>query len=233
MVFWIAILVGALFVWLAVRMGFYETWVLLFNIIVSLYVAIFAAPIVAALAPTPEGAASYGMALSMAVLGGGSFALLQGLSYVFLTGQYSVPFPRVFDILLSGVLGFFAGFLALSFVALALATTPLAENKIMADIVTSQKAQVLNVSCVSWWCDRIRFFAGPAERTTQAAVQRLLDESKPKPAVRKETTDANRPAAPTPPEEKAGPPADNEATTRTKADSPPRQILRRRTLPVE
>jgi hypothetical protein len=233
MVFWIAILVGVLFVWLAVRMGFYETWVLLFNIIVAMYLAIFAAPIVAELAPTPGGASSYGMALSMALLGGGSFALLQGLSYVFLTGQYNVPFPRVFDILLSGVLGFFAGFLVLSFVALALATTPLAENKIVADIVTNQKAQVLNVSCISWWCDRIRFFTGPADQRTQAAVQRLLDESKPKPAAPSEPSDANQPPAPAPAEKKARPPADDNAATRTKADSPPRQVLRRRTLPVE
>jgi hypothetical protein len=233
MVFWIAILVGALFVWLAVRMGFYETWVLLFNIIVSMYLAIFAAPMIAALAPTPEGAASYGMALSMALLGGGSFALLQGLSYVFLTGQYSVPFPRVFDIVFSGLLGFLAGFLVFSFVALVLATTPLAENEIVTGVGLGRQSQQINITCISRCCDFVHSCAGPADRTTQAAVQRLFDESRPQPAASKETTDANQPPAPAPPEKKAGPPADDNATPRTKADSPPRQVLPRRTLPVE
>lgn len=233
MVFWIAILVGVLFVWLAVRMRFYETWVLLFNIIVSIYLAIFAAPIVAALAPTPGGAASYGMALSMALLGGGCFALLQGLSYVFLTGQFSIPFPRVFDIVFSGLLGFFAGFLVLSFVALVLATTPLAENEIIADIGMSQKAQAVNLSCISWWCDRIHFFTGPADRPTQAAVQRLLDESKPKPVAVREPLDANQPALPASPQDQTRPPAHEDPAPETKAASPPRRALPRRVVPVE
>ena len=67
----------------------------------------------------------------MTVLAGGCFALLQGLSFVFLTGQFHIPFPRVFDIVLSGVLGFAAGFLIVSFVAVVLTTTPLAEHKIV------------------------------------------------------------------------------------------------------
>ena len=49
MVFWIAILVGVLFAWLGVRLGFYETWILCFNVIVSIYVAIFLAPFVSLL----------------------------------------------------------------------------------------------------------------------------------------------------------------------------------------
>ena len=129
MMFWIAILAGALFIWLAVRMGFYETWVLFFNIVVSIYVSVFLTPILAEFAPAPTGASSYHTALCMIVLAGGCFALLQGLSFVFLTGQYHIPFPRVFDVVFSGVLGFVTGFLTLSFVALVLTTTPLAESQ--------------------------------------------------------------------------------------------------------
>jgi hypothetical protein len=233
MVFWIAILAGVLFVWLAVRMGFYETWVLLFNIIVSMYLAIFGAPIIAELAPTPGGAASYGMALSMALLGGGSFALLQGLSYVFLTGQYTVPFPRVFDIVFSGLLGFLAGFLVLSFVALVLATTPLADNKIVDGVGLGRKAQQVNISCISRCCDVIHSFAGPADRATQAAVQHLLDASKPQPAAAQAPADTNQPAATAPAEKRVRPPADDNPATATKEASPPRHSLPRRTLPVE
>ncbi len=131
MIFWIAILAGVLFVWLAIRMGFYETWALFFNTVVSIYVSVFLAPMLIEFVPAPSGAASYHVALCLIVLAGGVFALLQGLSYVFLTGQFHIPFPRVFDIVLSGVLGFATGFLLLSFLALVLTTTPLAENKIV------------------------------------------------------------------------------------------------------
>jgi hypothetical protein len=183
MMFWIAILAGVLFVWLAVRVGFYETWVLFFNIVIAIYVSVFLAPLLAELAPAPSGAASYHVALCMTVLAGGCFALLQGLSFVFLTGQYHIPFPRVFDIVLSGVLGFAAGFLTLSFVALVLTMTPLAENKI-AGIFGLSKASPShttvgnpNLACITRCCDLIHSCAGfhDAGNTTEAAIQKLLE----------------------------------------------------------
>ncbi|OHB64096.1 MAG: hypothetical protein A2Y76_06295 [Planctomycetes bacterium RBG_13_60_9] len=179
MVFWIAILAGVLFIWLAVRMGFYETWVLLFNIVVSVYLAIFLAPILVELAPVTGNAASYSMAISMVVLAGGCFASLQGLSYVFLTGQFSIPFPRIFDVLLSGLLGFLAGFLVLSFAALVLTTTPLTEYKIVNSLGLSRQSQKANLSCIAWCCDTIHSFARfeAGALATQAAVQRLLEAS--------------------------------------------------------
>ncbi len=192
MVFWIAILVGALFVWLAVRMGFYETWVLLFNVIISMYIAIFLAPIVSELAPAPGGASSYGMALSMVLLAGGCFAVLHGLSYVFLTGQFSIPFPRMLDVVFSGILGFVAGFLVLSFLALVLATTPLADNSIVAGIGLGGSSQQTNISCIARCCDLVHSFAGPGDRTTRAAVQRLLDPAGHRPGA-DNSADANEP----------------------------------------
>lgn len=177
MVFWIAILVGGLFVWLGVRIGFYETWVLCFNIIVSVYLAIFLAPTVVEFAPGTGGFSSYCMALSMVVLAGGCFAILQGLSFVFLTGQFNIPFPQVFDIVLSGLLGFVAGFLALSFVALVITTTPLAEHGMVRGIGLNTQSQKTNLSTIAWCCDLVHSFAEPEaeDQATQAAVERLLE----------------------------------------------------------
>jgi len=197
MVFWIAILTGVLFVWLAVRLGFYATWVLLFNILISIYVAIFLAPLVVDIAPVGGGAASYGMALSMIVLAGGCFAILHGLSYVFLTGQFNIPFPRIFDILLSGVLGFVAGFLILSFAAIILTTTPLAQQKIVSSIGFNEPSQRANISCVAWCCDLIHAVAGfeGGKETTGTAIHRLLEVQRDLNSSREERKpDANEPA---------------------------------------
>jgi hypothetical protein len=197
MVFWIAILVGVLFVWLAVRMGFYDTWSLLFNVVVSIYVAIFLAPLVARLAPASGGASPYGMALSMIVLSGGCFAILYGLSYVFLTGQFSVRFPRFFDILLAGALGFVAGFLILSFAALVIATTPLARHKLVGSIGFSRQSQRPNIACIAWCCDLVHAVARfePSDNATQAAVERLLEKAKEiSPPSNPPQADTNEPA---------------------------------------
>ncbi|MBN2130377.1 MAG: CvpA family protein, partial [Sedimentisphaerales bacterium] len=196
MVFWIAILIGVLFAWLGVRLGFYETWILCFNVIVSIYVAIFLAPLVVDFAPGTGQAAVYCTALSLIVLAGGCFAILQGTAYVCLTGQFNIPFPRVFDILFSGLLGFVAGFLVLSFVAIVLTTTPLAEHSIVGTIGFTAEAQSPNIACLARGCDLIHAFAGSASsgRTPEEAVHLLLTarrENDPNSAG--ERADANKP----------------------------------------
>jgi len=195
MMFWIAILAGALFVWLAVRMGFYETWVLFFNIVVSIYVSVFLTPTLAEFAPAPGGASSYHTALCMIVLAGGCFALLQGTSFVFLTGQFHIPFPRVFDVVFSGVVGFVAGFLVLSFVALVLTTTPLARHNVVGVLGLDQQSRTANLVCITRSCDLIHFFAASDDGgdTPQAALQRLLQMNTAHPDPGRRPPDTNEP----------------------------------------
>ena len=97
MVFWASILARGVFAWLAIRMGFYETWTMLFNIVISIYVAIFLTPAIVDVAPA-AGDTSYGNALTLAVTATGVFLVLHGISYVFLTGQFNVSFPKIFDL---------------------------------------------------------------------------------------------------------------------------------------
>ncbi|HON93507.1 MAG TPA: CvpA family protein [Sedimentisphaerales bacterium] len=177
MVFWIAVLTGALFVWLAVRRGFYESWALLFNVLVSIYISVFLAPTVARFVPMPGGAA-WCMALSMLVLAGGTFAILHGLTWVFLTGQFSIRFPSLFDVVCSGILGFVAGFLILSFAALALSTTPLAQHKIVTTLGLGRDGQKANVAGLARGLDLIHTVARFADSdTSHAAITKLLDTS--------------------------------------------------------
>jgi hypothetical protein len=175
MAFWIAILGGTLFVWLAVHLGLYETWALLFNVVVSVYVAVFLAPSLAPLTP----ASPYRMALSLLVIGGGLFALLQGLSFVFLTGQFSVRFSRLFDVVAAGVLGFATGFLIFSFLGLAFATTPLAQRGFVGRIGFNPEAQELNLAGVAWSCQRVHMLTGSegTDNAAQTAVERILQEA--------------------------------------------------------
>ena len=59
MVFWLAVLVGALFAWIAVQIGFYATWIMFFNLVLSAYVGMFLTPVVITMVPaateTPYG----------------------------------------------------------------------------------------------------------------------------------------------------------------------------------
>ncbi|MHC4430730.1 MAG: CvpA family protein [Planctomycetota bacterium] len=173
MVFWASILAGGFFAWLAIRMGFYETWTMLFNIVISVYTAVFLAPAIADIAPA-AGDTAYGTALSLAVTATGVFLILHGISYVFLTGQFKVSFAKVFDLVLAGVLGFLAGCLVFSFAAFVIAATPISQNSVANRLGFNGRSQRSNMAYICWWCDAVDLVASSPGRTTTS--KQILDE---------------------------------------------------------
>lgn len=155
MVFWIGILAGITFVFLAIKTGFFETWAMLFNIVISVYLGIFLRPMIVELFPT-AGSTVYGNTLTILAAAGGAFAILHSTSYIFFTGQFNVPFPKVLDFLGSAFLGFLAGLLVWSFVMLLICTSPISQNNtIKAMGLSTEEFQQSNASYLVWWCDVI------------------------------------------------------------------------------
>ncbi len=120
MIFWAGILVGVCFAWFTSKMGFYQTWAMVFNIVISIYVAIFLAPVIADAVPAATDTA-YGYALILIAVAIGTLVTLQGITYALFTGQFIATFPRVFNTVGGGILGFlgrisyleFCGFIGL------------------------------------------------------------------------------------------------------------------------
>ncbi|MHC4726569.1 MAG: CvpA family protein [Planctomycetota bacterium] len=178
MVFWLGILTGGLFIWFAIKIGFYEMLAMLFNIVISIYVAIFLAPVI--LETVPEaGDIPCCNAFAMAVLGIGTFFILYGITYVFLTGQFKVSFPKLFDILFTGVLGFLAGFLVLSFAALVITITPISQNRYVKQVGFDRNSQQANISYICWWCDLVNSIVSSPDTkiTSKQAVEHLLSDT--------------------------------------------------------
>ena len=162
MIFWIGILVGAAFAWLSVRTGFLEAWARLFNIVIAVYVAVFSTiAIVEAIPATGE--TVYGYCLTMAATATGCFALLSGITYVFLTGQFKVNFPKAFDVLGAGVIGFVTGLLAWSFFVLLLSVTPLDRSDWTRSIGVGSETQHAHIKYTSWWCDLVGGVTMPSD----------------------------------------------------------------------
>ena len=185
MVFWLSILAGGLFAWLAIKIGFYDMWAILFNIVISVYVAVFLTPVILDIIPA-AGETSYGNAMTLAATSIGTFLILHGISYILLTGQFRVPFPRVFDILFTGMLGFLAGVLISSFAALMVTATPISRNRFVSEVGFNRQSQQANISYICWWCDLVNSIVSSSdtEITSKQNIDQLLNTSQPK-ATRK------------------------------------------------
>jgi uncharacterized membrane protein required for colicin V production len=187
MVFWISILVGALFAWLAVKSGFYESWAMLFNIVISVYLAVVCTPVIIEIIPASKDT-PYGNALCLIAAGIGCFMVLHGISYTCLTGQFKMIFPKAFDIVLAGMLGFLSGFLVLSFAVLVFTAMPISQNQFLTELGLSKESQQANISYVAWWCDKVNSFVVTQGNNDapQQAIKSLLDSAtKPQPGSNK------------------------------------------------
>jgi hypothetical protein len=174
------ILVSGLFACFAIKKGFYEMWALGFNIIISIYVAVSLGQVVAEIVPT--GDVAYSKTLTVLATAVVCFLILNGISYTFITGQFSIPFPKIFDVVGAGLFGFLAGFLVWSFASLLIMTTPITKNTFVKEIGFDTKVQQTNISYVSWWCDTVNKIVSSqgSKQTTQQTINWLLESNKPK-----------------------------------------------------
>jgi hypothetical protein len=170
MTFWIGILIAAGFAASAVKLGLYQAWTTLFNVVIAVYVGVNLGPAIETFVPAASG--QYGRTLAVLAAGLGTFLVLHGISYTFLIGQFEVTFPRGFNKLLSPLLGFLAGFLVCSFAVLVFCTTPFCQNASVKDAGLDSKnfEEAKMQQYLVWWCNLVDKFAASGESNTDAEV---------------------------------------------------------------
>jgi hypothetical protein len=181
MLFWMAVLTGALFAWIAVEIGFYATWIMLFNLVLSAYVAIFLSPVIIANIPAAT-STPYGYALILISTASATLLIAYGICYACLSGELRAEFPRVFDNIAAGLLGFLSGFLVWSFVSFSVCLTPLTEISAFKTLGFEGPSQTTNTSYLCWWCDLVHaaVASSDTELTSEEAVSMLLAKAKPR-----------------------------------------------------
>ena len=198
MAFWIGILVAAAFARFMMSKGFYETWAIFFNILIAVYLAVYLRPVIVDIAAL--GDMPYSNAITMIGTAVGVFLVLHGVSYTFVTGQLSIPFPKVLDTVGSGFLGFLGGLLIWSFVTLLVSITPVYQSGFVKSIgFDSSKFERGDVSYISWWCNLVnRAVSSESDRIAgEETISELVASAK-KPA-RVEPREQPEPEKPTEP----------------------------------
>ncbi len=187
MVFWLAVLVGGLFAWMAVKVGFYATWIMFFHVLLAVYMAIFLTPIIVVSVPATT-MIPFGHALTLVTVAVATLLIGYGTCYACLSGRLNIPFPQVMDNTAAGVLGFLNGFLILSFASFAFAMTPLSQAGLCKTLGFDAPSQTANTAYVCWWCNQFHAMVAPwgNDRTSQQAVEELLAKVSP-PAAKPET----------------------------------------------
>ncbi len=130
MLFWFAIIVGLLFAWLGIRMGFYMVFQSFFNVLIAIYLGVMTTPWLIGLVPE-LGGSGYNTAACVLGIALVVFIILQTITACFLTGISDVEFPGIFDNVGAGTFGFILGYVAVSFVLFVIYIMPVSRMKYM------------------------------------------------------------------------------------------------------
>jgi hypothetical protein len=187
--FLLGILIAVLFAFSAKKMGFYHTWTMLFNLIVAVYLAIRLGPFLDDFLPAFI-SVQYSKSFALLAIGTGAFLILQGVAYTMLIGQFEITFPRIVNILGSGLLGFLAGFLVWSFATFTFYTTPLSQSQSVKEIGFDAKTfeEAKTQPYLVWWCNFLDKFI--ASGNNPDSVEKTIKDILIKPA-NKAIADAN------------------------------------------
>jgi hypothetical protein len=181
MIFWLAIFAGGMFAWIGVRTGFFATWIMFFHLVLAACVSIFLTPWVVAGVPAATSVYGYGYALTLMSIAVATLFIAYGTCYACLSGRLEMAFPRFFDTIVAGLLGFLSGFLVSSFLVLVFFLMPVSQLDFFKRLGFDTSAQETNTSFICWWCDGLHWFISPLcdESTSLQAIDLLMAKASP------------------------------------------------------
>ena len=163
-----------------------------------------------------------------------------GMCYACLSGQLQAVFPKAFDNIGAGILGFLTGFLVCSFVAFAVALTPVAKIDVIKGLELGSQSPGTGrcISYVCLWCDKLHSLvasSGAPLRTSEEATKWLLTKSGAVPApVAPRSPELGEPAeGPSPPEREPAKPAKPGRATAAKGMARPEGVKEQAPEPAE
>lgn len=171
MVFWIGILLSVVFAYAVVKFGFYETWIILFNSVIAIYLAITLRSAIINTIPAAAGDMPYGNALTILATAVVLFLIMQSIAYILFTSQFTILFPKILEILGSAFLGFLIGFLIWSFATLLVRTTPISQNTFVKEIGFIKNFEETNLPYINWWCNLVNMIVARKNNEYSAKLE--------------------------------------------------------------
>lgn len=197
--FWLAVLVGILVAVVAIKNGFYSMWAILFNILISIYLGVMLCPTIIGLIPD-IGDSRYHHAGCIAGVAVVVFAIFQTITVNFLMGTETgkgtdkISFPKVFNTVGAGVIGFLTGYIVCGFVVFVFVVTPLSQEPMVKGIFEQSgfAAQSVENLCGFVGAVSLQCYdeAGPGDVVEWLATPEKKSESKPARPRRVETDKA-------------------------------------------
>jgi hypothetical protein len=177
MAFWILILFASGGAVLAYKKsGFYKMWAIVFNIFIAIYMGIMLSPWIVSLIPSGTNGLQYQKAACVVCVAILVFGLLQAITVNFITCDYEIGFPKLFNSIGTAVLGFIGGLTVTSFVLLLISLLPFAEAPFVKNVTGKETAERLAAKPVVTLCNFITSISiQPPEGKPRQVISKLIN----------------------------------------------------------
>ena len=145
---WLTIIFGIIFAALGIKRGFYHSWALLFNVLVSISLGIMLTPTIIKLSPELRGQHLY-YALFVGVGTVLTFVILHTFTVCIITGKFESSLPRIFNTIGAAVAGFITGYCICAFLIFLICIMPQSKASFMGDYRNRSGFAVKSIQNVS------------------------------------------------------------------------------------
>ncbi len=192
MTLWIGIVLALIIAALMAKKGLYETWTLLFNVVIAVYLGLTVGPVLKGLLGVQGRGGEVFVMLGTAVI---SLTVLYLFSYVIFLSQFQVTFPKILDFAGGGLLGFLTGLLIWSFVAFLISVSPLGGGGTLGKIGFNSDSLQSSTGYMTWWTGIIHGLvsADRKEDTIDQTVDVLVKNSQNAAQAARKVAEPNEP----------------------------------------
>jgi len=152
MILSLAVVVGVAFAVIGVRKGFFGMWLVLFNILISIYLGVMLSPTLVAFRPDMEQQRYYLSAFT-ATTSFMLFVVLQTIVSGFFSDLTECFCPKLFDTVGAAILGFLGGFCVFSFVFFIVCIMPFSKTPLVKGVFGDGVSTPTGVKGVVKACD--------------------------------------------------------------------------------
>jgi len=146
MIFWCMVFIGVLFGWMGFKKGVFVFWTTLLNLMIAVYVAVMAAPVIIQISPEYKDTGYY-EAACVFLTGGLLFAALQSFAIAVIFPDSENMFPAAVDKIGGAIAGFLTGYSMTAFLLLVFCIMPFSRQGYL-DAV-AKRDTILNLSSKS------------------------------------------------------------------------------------
>lgn len=181
MTFWLIVLFAAACAALGFkRRDFYRMWAIVFNVSIAIYTSIMLSPWIISMIPTGTSGLQYQKVACIVCIAVLVFGLLQAITVNFITTDFEITFPKLFDTIGSSVLGFVGGWVICSFLLLMISIMPFAEKPFLEKVTGKKTTKSLAITPIVALCDFITAVSiQPPQGKPLEVINQLTNSDKP------------------------------------------------------